>query len=170
MAPRTQPMTDFSLKTWKQRLTRQFNELTNLNAEGERYKEPWTFPTNKLELVKYILSNKALLQNLITRTKEKEESLMSDYCSCVTANQHNMDKHQKRSLLNLIREGILTDESFINITDSSTPERVQVPIPRIVEAMKTGERKMLSMHNNKPLTLRIFYAKHYSSASFEEPT
>ncbi|PIO65460.1 hypothetical protein TELCIR_12871 [Teladorsagia circumcincta] len=39
--------------------------------------------------------------------------------------EHKMDKHQKRSLLNLIREGILTDESFINITDASTPERVQ---------------------------------------------
>ncbi|KAK6033368.1 hypothetical protein OSTOST_00414 [Ostertagia ostertagi] len=81
--------------------------------------------------------------------------------------EHKMDKHQKRSLLNLIREGILTDESFINITDSSTPERVQVPIPRIVDAMKTAQRKVLSMHNNKPLTLRVFYAKHYSSASFE---
>lgn len=81
--------------------------------------------------------------------------------------EHKMDKHQKRSLLNLIREGILTDECFINITDVSTPERVQVPIPRIVEAMKTAERKLLSMHRNKPLTLRIFYAKHYSSATFE---
>ncbi|KAK6766232.1 hypothetical protein RB195_025868 [Necator americanus] len=80
---------------------------------------------------------------------------------------HDMDKHQKRSLLNLIREGILTDECFINITDASTPERLQAPIPRIVEAMKTAEKNVLSMDCKKPLTLRIFYAKHYSSASFQ---
>ena len=37
-----------------------------------------------------------------------------------------MDKHQKRSLLNLVREGILTDECFIQVSTDSGPERVQV--------------------------------------------
>ncbi|VDM81191.1 unnamed protein product [Strongylus vulgaris] len=88
------------------------------------------------------------------------ESKLTDYVDA-------MDKHQKRSLLILIREGVLTDECFININDASTPERVQIPIPRIVETMKKIESNALSMQREKPLSLRIFYAKHYSSASFQ---
>ncbi|CAJ0608926.1 unnamed protein product [Cylicocyclus nassatus] len=93
-------------------------------------------------------------------SKQVPESKLMDYVDA-------MDKHQKRSLLNLIREGVLTDECFININDTSIPERVQVPIPRVVEAMKKIESNALIMHREKPLSLRIFYAKHYSSASFQ---
>ena len=40
----------------------------------------------------------------------------------------DMDKHQKRALLNLVREGVLTDECFINLTSHIGPERIQVEI------------------------------------------
>lgn len=41
-----------------------------------------------------------------------------------------MDKHQKRSMLNLVREGILTDECFLQFSTDSGPERVQVRLKK----------------------------------------
>uniref|UniRef100_A0A1I7WXR2 START domain-containing protein n=1 Tax=Heterorhabditis bacteriophora TaxID=37862 RepID=A0A1I7WXR2_HETBA len=73
-----------------------------------------------------------------------------------------MNKHQKRSLLNLVRDGILTDECFINISEHQSPERVQIYMPRVVDAFKNEESRFLKLQRDKSLTLRIFYAKHYS--------
>uniref|UniRef100_A0A8R1DER4 Uncharacterized protein n=2 Tax=Caenorhabditis japonica TaxID=281687 RepID=A0A8R1DER4_CAEJA len=78
-----------------------------------------------------------------------------------------MDKHQKRALLNLIREGVLTDECFINIATHVGPERVQVPIRRVVDAMKIIQEGEQELQKEKPTLLKIFTMKHYSSASFE---
>ncbi|VDO29210.1 unnamed protein product [Heligmosomoides polygyrus] len=70
---------EFNLKACKQRLSRQLNELSNLFNEGKDFKEPWAFPTTKDPLLKYILTNKSLLKNLMKRLEEKEESIMTNY-------------------------------------------------------------------------------------------
>ncbi|CAP35023.2 Protein CBG17339 [Caenorhabditis briggsae] len=78
-----------------------------------------------------------------------------------------MDKQQKRALLNLIREGVLTDECFINISTHVGPERVQVPMGRVVDAMRIIQEGEQDLQKEKPTFLKIFTMKHYSSASFE---
>ncbi|PAV70424.1 hypothetical protein WR25_18937 [Diploscapter pachys] len=93
------------------------------------------------------------------RNREYSQRVIHDYIK-------DMDKHQKRALLNLVREGVLTDECFINLTSHIGPERIQVPMTKVVETMRNDESDYLQFHAKKPWLLRIAFMKHYSSANF----
>ncbi|CAJ0607277.1 unnamed protein product [Cylicocyclus nassatus] len=54
-----------------------------MHVEAEQFKELWKFPTNWEQLENYILSNKAILSNLIGQIKEREEKLVNDYSTYV---------------------------------------------------------------------------------------
>ncbi|CAJ0607736.1 unnamed protein product [Cylicocyclus nassatus] len=70
---------EFNIKSCKQRLTRQLNELANMIDEANTFKEPWQYPTNADDILQFILANTAILRNLINQMKTKEDQIMAEY-------------------------------------------------------------------------------------------
>ncbi|CAJ0588388.1 unnamed protein product [Cylicocyclus nassatus] len=70
---------EFNMKSCKQRLTRQLNELASLIVEANTFKEPWQFPINVEEIHRFTLANRAIIKNLTNQMKEKEDQIMTEY-------------------------------------------------------------------------------------------
>ncbi|CAB3401131.1 unnamed protein product [Caenorhabditis bovis] len=65
-----------------------------------------------------------------------------------------------------IQEGILTDDCFINISNHIGPDKIYVPVPRVIGAFRVAEQNMIELHAEKPILLKIVNLQHYSSAKF----
>jgi len=80
----------------------------------------------------------------------------------------SLTKHQKQSMTLLIKDGLLTDESFVNVGNYTGPDRVQVSMKKVVDILSERERRNLNRANEKFFLIRILFMQHYSSANFEK--
>ncbi|CAD5214794.1 unnamed protein product [Bursaphelenchus okinawaensis] len=79
-----------------------------------------------------------------------------------------LNKHKKRRLLNCARDGILSDESFLNVNTYLGPDRVQVSMKKVVETMKTWELGEVAVFENRSILYKMYKLCHVSSANFDE--
>ncbi|CAD5221142.1 unnamed protein product [Bursaphelenchus xylophilus] len=79
-----------------------------------------------------------------------------------------MDKYKKRRLLYCAREGLLSDESFLNVNTYLGPDRVQVSMKKVVETMKTWELGEAALFESRPLVYKICKLSFLSSANFDK--
>ena len=80
----------------------------------------------------------------------------------------SLTKHQKQAMTLLIKDGLLTDESFVNVCNYTGPDRVQVSMKKVVDILSERERRNLNRANEKLFLIRLFFMQHYSSANFEK--
>jgi hypothetical protein len=91
-----------------------------------------------------------------------------------------LSKHQKRAILICAREGLLTDESFLNVSIYTGPDRiqvirtieklqicVQVSMKKVVDIIGVYERQRHEEFYGKSFFVRLFHCCHLSSADFD---
>ncbi|KAL6730135.1 hypothetical protein Aduo_001130 [Ancylostoma duodenale] len=75
----------FNLKTAKQRLTRQLNELAALVKESEEYSHPWNFPTSLKDLQLFLATKPIIVKALCKKLECKKEGIWQFYNECMCA-------------------------------------------------------------------------------------
>ncbi|KAE9556022.1 hypothetical protein FO519_000768 [Halicephalobus sp. NKZ332] len=80
----------------------------------------------------------------------------------------SLTKKQKQAMTLLIKDGLLTDESFMNVGNYTGPDRVQVSMKKVVDILSERERRNLDRANGKYVLIRLLFMQHYSSANFEK--
>ncbi|KAI6201394.1 hypothetical protein M3Y96_00837100 [Aphelenchoides besseyi] len=78
-----------------------------------------------------------------------------------------LTKHQKRAVLMCARDGLLTDESFLNVSSYEGPDRIQVSMKKVVDIIREWELHKMSIAIERPWIVRILCWSHFSSADFE---
>ncbi|KAI6235444.1 hypothetical protein M3Y95_00052300 [Aphelenchoides besseyi] len=78
-----------------------------------------------------------------------------------------LTKHQKRAVLMCARDGLLTDESFLNVSSYDGPDRIQVSMKKVVDIIREWELHKMSVAIERPWIVRVLRWSHFSSADFE---
>ncbi|KAK0397156.1 hypothetical protein QR680_002009 [Steinernema hermaphroditum] len=88
----------------------------------------------------------------------------SDY---VTEFINDLTKTQKRAVLACAKDGLLTDESFINVSHFSGPDRMQVSMKKVVDIIASKEQLDDQILAARRWFVRFLSSAHYSSGNFE---
>ncbi|EYB85771.1 hypothetical protein Y032_0291g1568 [Ancylostoma ceylanicum] len=75
----------FNLKTAKQRLTRQLNELAAFAKESEECSHPWNFPTSLKDLQLFLATKLIIVRALCEKLECKIEGIWQFYNECMCA-------------------------------------------------------------------------------------
>ncbi|KAI6240945.1 hypothetical protein M3Y99_00403900 [Aphelenchoides fujianensis] len=78
-----------------------------------------------------------------------------------------LSKHQKRAVLMCARDGLLTDESFLNVSSYNGPDRIQVSMKKVVEIIRDWELHKQRAAAKRSCFFRVLNWSHFSSADFE---
>uniref|UniRef100_A0A1I7YVB7 Transmembrane protein n=1 Tax=Steinernema glaseri TaxID=37863 RepID=A0A1I7YVB7_9BILA len=88
----------------------------------------------------------------------------SDY---VTEFVNGLSKRQKRALLTCAQDGLLTDESFVNVSHFTGPDRMQVSMLKVVDIIGNKEAADVRDLSQRHWIVRFMRSSHYSSGNFE---
>uniref|UniRef100_A0AC34PUH3 Uncharacterized protein n=1 Tax=Panagrolaimus sp. JU765 TaxID=591449 RepID=A0AC34PUH3_9BILA len=80
----------------------------------------------------------------------------------------SLTKKQKQAIASLIRDGLLTDESFLNVSNYTGPDRVQVSMKKVIDILTEKEHRNLTKSNEQLFFLKLLFMQHYSSANFDK--
>ncbi|TMS36748.1 hypothetical protein L596_003840 [Steinernema carpocapsae] len=91
----------------------------------------------------------------------------SDY---VTEFIHGLTKRQKRAVLSCARDGLLTDESFLNVSKFTGPDRMQVvkyvSMKKVVNIISHQEKLKNLQLRQRNWFVRLLNTAHYSSGNY----
>ncbi|KAH7722644.1 Protein F46C3.2 [Aphelenchoides avenae] len=79
-----------------------------------------------------------------------------------------LSKRQKRAIVLCAKDGLLTDEAFLNVSTYLGPDRIQVSMKKVVEVLSEQERRILSKEYDRNFCMRLWHLSHYSSANFDQ--
>ncbi|KAK5985388.1 hypothetical protein GCK32_022785 [Trichostrongylus colubriformis] len=114
----------FSLKSAKQQLTRQINELHELIRNGETFKETWKYPTHSNELLKYILLNRSKVTYIKDALILKEQAIQISYTNISNAIDNiRRDDPQQAEELELKFDTYWTERKGDAVLDTSSSLR-----------------------------------------------
>ncbi|RCN45385.1 hypothetical protein ANCCAN_08606 [Ancylostoma caninum] len=84
----------FNLKTSKQRLTRQLNELAALLKEVEEYSHPWNFPNSLKKLQLFWATKPIMVKALCRKMENKKGGIWQFYNECICALTNSREKDE----------------------------------------------------------------------------
>ncbi|KHJ88460.1 integrase core domain protein [Oesophagostomum dentatum] len=88
----------FNLKTSKQKLTRQLNELSALLEESKDYVQPWKFPSDLKEMQLFLVTKPIAVEEICGKIEKLRDSIWNFYtdCNCAIEELENNEETQAR--------------------------------------------------------------------------